>query len=56
MPCNASYTRFIFGKFFICTTIWYAFYMHPYVDKDFILVKSGCYTMALPGWPGRDAM
>jgi hypothetical protein len=21
MPCNASYTRFIFGKFFICTTI-----------------------------------
>jgi hypothetical protein len=21
MPCNASYTRFIFGKFFICTII-----------------------------------
>jgi hypothetical protein len=24
MACNASYTRFIFGKVFICTTIWYA--------------------------------
>jgi hypothetical protein len=44
MPCNASYTRFIFGKFFhmnynlicifICTTI---------CTKKFILVKSGCY-------------
>jgi hypothetical protein len=21
MPCNASYTRFIFGKFFMCTTM-----------------------------------
>jgi hypothetical protein len=44
MQCNASYTRFIFGKFFICTIICYAFYMHSYVDKKFILVKSGCYT------------
>jgi hypothetical protein len=25
MPCNASYARFIFGKFFIWTTIWFAF-------------------------------
>jgi hypothetical protein len=44
MTCNASYTRFIFGKFFICTTIWYAFYRHSYVGKIFILVKSGCYS------------
>jgi hypothetical protein len=46
MQCNASYTRFIFGKFFICTTILYAFYMHSYVDKNFILVKSGCYMLS----------
>jgi hypothetical protein len=25
MPCNASYARFIFGKFFTSTIIWYAF-------------------------------
>jgi hypothetical protein len=25
MPCNTSYTKFIFGKLFIWTTIWYAF-------------------------------
>jgi hypothetical protein len=37
----------IFGRFFICTTKWYATYMHFYVDKKFILVKSGCYS----GWP-----
>jgi hypothetical protein len=40
MPCNASYTRFIFGKFFICTIIWYALLC----GQNFILVKSGCYS------------
>jgi hypothetical protein len=39
MLSNASYTRFIFGKFFICTIIWYAFYMHPYVDIFFYSCK-----------------
>jgi hypothetical protein len=44
MPCNASYARFIFGKFFhkyynlICT---------PICTKKFILVKSGCYRELL---------
>jgi hypothetical protein len=44
MPCNASYTRFIFGKVFhmyynvIC--ILYALLCR----QNFILVKSGCYT------------
>jgi hypothetical protein len=41
MPCNASYTRFIFGRFLICTTNWYAFYMHYYVDKILLLWKVG---------------
>jgi hypothetical protein len=41
MPCNASYTRFIFGKFFLYVL---QFDMHSYVDKNLILVKSGCYT------------
>jgi hypothetical protein len=30
-----------FRKFFICTTIDMHFYMHSYVDKNFILVKMG---------------
>jgi hypothetical protein len=47
MPCNASYTRFIFLKVFhmyynlICTPMWTNF---------FILVKSGCYK----GTPNVD--
>jgi hypothetical protein len=40
MPCNASYTRFIFGRFFICTTNWYALLC----GQNFILVKSECYN------------
>jgi hypothetical protein len=43
MPCNASYTRFIFGKFFICTIIWYALLC----GQNFIHVKSGCYSVLL---------
>jgi hypothetical protein len=45
MPFNASYTRFIFGKFFICTINWYVFYMHSYVDKKIYSWKSGCYRL-----------
>jgi hypothetical protein len=37
MPCNGSYTRFIFGRFFICTTNWYKTYMHSYVVKILFL-------------------
>jgi hypothetical protein len=44
MPCNTSYTRFIFGRFFICTIIWYAFLYALLFAQNFILVKSGCYT------------
>jgi hypothetical protein len=45
MPCNASYTRFIFGRFFFSYALQFDmhFYMDSYVDKKFILVKSGCY-------------
>jgi hypothetical protein len=40
MPCNASYTRFIFGKFFSYKL---QLDMHSYLHKNFILAKSGCY-------------
>jgi hypothetical protein len=33
MPCNASYARFDMH-----------FYMHSYLHKIFILLKSGCYS------------
>jgi hypothetical protein len=40
MPCNASYARFIFGKFFTSTII---LYVLLFAQKKFILAKSGCY-------------
>jgi hypothetical protein len=48
MPCNASYTRFIFRKFSYALQFDMHFYMHSYVNKNLILIKSGCYTEALP--------
>jgi hypothetical protein len=41
MPCNASYARFIFGKFFTSTII---LYILLFAQFFFILAKSGCYT------------
>jgi hypothetical protein len=46
MPCNASYTRFFLESFSYVLQFDMHFYMHSYVDKNFILVKSGCYTYA----------
>jgi hypothetical protein len=43
MPCNASYTRFIFGKFFIWTTIWYALL---FAQKNLFLQKVGVTQLA----------
>jgi hypothetical protein len=39
MPCNASYARFIFGKFFSSTIIWYAllFAQNFYSCKKWVL-------------------
>jgi hypothetical protein len=34
---------YFFGKVFICRVHRYATYMHFYVGKKIILVKSGCY-------------
>jgi hypothetical protein len=49
MPCNASYTRFIFLESFSYELQFdMHFYMHSYLHKIFILVKSGCYTVAPP--------
>jgi hypothetical protein len=44
MPCNASYTRFIFGKVFhmYCKLICILYALLCW--KKFILVKIGCYT------------
>jgi hypothetical protein len=50
MPCNASYTIFIFESFFICTTNWYAFYMHSYVDKILFLWKVGITQYQVLRW------
>jgi hypothetical protein len=49
LPCHAMHPiqDLFFGKFFICTTIDMHFYMHSYVDKNFILVKSGCYKITI---------
>jgi hypothetical protein len=48
MQCNASYTRFIFGRFFICAIIWYAFlYALLFAQKFYSCKKSGCYTAPL---------
>jgi hypothetical protein len=41
--------KIIFGKVFICRVHRYATYMHIYVGKNFIHVKSGCYNGALGG-------
>jgi hypothetical protein len=41
MSCNASYARFIFGKFFASTII---LYVLLFTQKFFILAKSGCYN------------
>jgi hypothetical protein len=43
MPCNASYTRFIFGKVFrmYCKLICILYAL--LCGQNFILVKSGCY-------------
>jgi hypothetical protein len=47
MPCNASYTRFIFWKVFIYTIIWYAFfYMHSYLNKILFLKKKWVLQLA----------
>ncbi len=40
MPCNASYTRFIFGKFFTSTIILYALLFAQFF---LFFAKSGCY-------------
>jgi hypothetical protein len=50
MPCNASYTRFIFIMFFICTIIWYAFLYALLFAQNLILVKSGCYIIFCCWW------
>jgi hypothetical protein len=44
MPCNASYTRFIFGKVFhiYCKLIRILYALLCW--QNFILVKSGCYN------------
>jgi hypothetical protein len=46
MPCNASYTRFIFEKVFYmyCKLICILYALLCW--QNFILVKSGCYTRA----------
>jgi hypothetical protein len=41
MPCNASYARFIFGKFFTSTII---LYVLLFAQKVFFFAKSGCYS------------
>jgi hypothetical protein len=43
MPCNASYARFIFGKFFTSTIILYILLFAQ--NFFFILAKSGCYNI-----------
>jgi hypothetical protein len=42
MPCNASYARFIFGKFFTSTIILYIllFAQHFYSCKKWVLQES----------------
>jgi hypothetical protein len=42
MPCNASYARFIFGKFFTSTIILYVLLFAQKVL--FFFAKSGCYS------------
>jgi hypothetical protein len=45
MPCSVPYTRFIFLESFSYVLQFdMHFYMCSNVDKNFILVKSGCYT------------
>jgi hypothetical protein len=52
--------KIIFRKVFICRVHRYAAYMHIYVGKKIILVKSGCYTsraqrlrkLVCRGWTG----
>jgi hypothetical protein len=39
------------GRFFICTTMWYAFYTHSYVDKILFLWKVGVtWTQQMGDW------
>jgi hypothetical protein len=42
MPCNASYARFIFGKFFTSTIILYVLLFAQKV-LFYFFAKSGCY-------------
>jgi hypothetical protein len=42
MPCNASYARFIFGKFFTSTIILYVLLFAQF----FYSCKTGCYSLA----------
>jgi hypothetical protein len=46
MPCNASYARFIFGKFFTSTIILYVllFAQNFYSCKKWVLQKERRYT------------
>jgi hypothetical protein len=44
MPCNASYARFIFGKFFTSTIILYVLLFAQKVLFLFFFAKSGCYN------------
>jgi hypothetical protein len=51
MSCNASYARFIFGKFFVSTII---LYVLLFAQNFFILAKSGCYRLSGKADPGID--
>jgi hypothetical protein len=57
MPCNASYTRFIFGKFFISTIIFYAFLyallfaQKFYSCKKWVLQRSCSFSSLSSGKP-----
>jgi hypothetical protein len=47
MPCHAMHPiqdLFLEGFFSYALQFDMHFYMHSYVDKNFILVKSGCYN------------
>jgi hypothetical protein len=48
MPCNASYTRFIFGRFSYVLQIVCIFLYALLCGQNFILVKSGCYSRIAP--------
>jgi hypothetical protein len=50
MPCHAMHPiqDLFLESFSYALQFDMHFYMHSYVDKNLILIKSGCYTEALP--------